>query len=118
MLDPGPLPRIQARTEDVADWTTARPIPVSSSGGRPRLMAGGGRVVVAISLLLWNVLTEAYSRRQFDTAGDDVFRFLVFARIVEPTSKAHTIGVSGEIVSDAPSLRAVFRCALRRHRAP
>lgn len=113
MLDLGPLPRIQARTGDVADWTTAGPMPISSPGGRPRLAAGGGRVVATTSLLLWNVLTEAYARLGFDRVGDDVFRSLVLARIVEPTSKADTIRVLEEIGADAPSLRTVFRCLQR-----
>jgi hypothetical protein len=38
--------------------------------------------------LLWAVLTSAYARLGFDVLGDDGFRAMVLARIVEPTSKA------------------------------
>lgn len=112
-LDLGPLERIPARTEDVADWTTDTPLPVGGSGGRPRAVAGDGRVVATASLLLWDVLAEAYSELGFDKVGDDTFRSLVLARIIEPTSKADTIRVLEEIGAPAPGLRTVFRCLQR-----
>ncbi|BCT77770.1 IS1634 family transposase [Sinomonas cyclohexanicum] len=112
-LDLGPLPRVEVRTEDVADWTAAASLPVAAPGGRPRLVAGGGRVVATASLLLWDVLAQAYSRLGFDVLDDEAFRSLVLARIIEPTSKADTLRVLEEIGVPAPALRTVFRCLER-----
>lgn len=44
-------------------------------------------VVGSTSRVLWAVLEGAYARLGFDTVDDDVFRKLVLARVVEPTSK-------------------------------
>ena len=41
--------------------------------------------------------------------GDETFKRLVLARIIEPTSKADTIRVLGEIGVRAPGLRTIFR---------
>jgi len=63
--------------------------------------------------LLWDVLSGAYSRLGFDALGDETFKALVLARIVEPTSKADTIRVLGELGVPAPSLRTIFRALAR-----
>jgi hypothetical protein len=63
--------------------------------------------------LLWDVLSGAYSRLGFDALGDESFKALVLARIVEPTSKADTIRVLGELGVPAPSLRTIFRALAR-----
>ena len=61
------------------------------------------------SRVLWEVLEKAYSRLGFDTVGNDTFRKLVLARIVEPTSKADTLRVWDELgVPLAPSLSTVW----------
>jgi hypothetical protein len=48
---------------------------------------------------LWDALTCAYDRLGFDRAagGDEVFRQLVLARIVEPTSKLDSLRVLAEV---------------------
>ena len=61
------------------------------------------------SRVLWEVLEAAYARLGFDTVDDDVFRKLVLARVVEPTSKADTIRVLDELGVPAPSLRTIWR---------
>jgi hypothetical protein len=71
------------------------------------------RVVGACSQLLWDVLGDAYGTLGFDAVGDEAFKALVLARIVEPTSKADTIRVLAEVGVPAPSLRTIFR-SLRR----
>lgn len=110
-LDLGSVERTPARVGDVADWTRRGDgsLPVESSLGRPRAVAGGGQVVATSALLLWEVLADAYARLGFDILADDAFRALVLARIIEPTSKADTIRVLGEIGVAAPGLNTVYR---------
>ncbi|WP_443669987.1 IS1634 family transposase [Gordonia alkaliphila] len=85
--------------------------------------AGGTDAIIAAhrSELLWNTLTDAYARLGFDQVGDDTFRTLVAARLVEPTSKLDTIGVVAELGVTAPHLssikRALARCAERDYRS-
>ncbi|HZE14946.1 MAG TPA: IS1634 family transposase [Mycobacterium sp.] len=102
-------------TADVADWTRRSGLlPSEPSGrGRRRVVAGGGRVVGTASLVLWRVLADAYETLGFDAVADETFKALVLGRVAEPTSKADTIRVLGELGVAAPSLRTVFRC-LRR----
>ena len=72
------------------------------------------------SRLLWDVLAGAYQRLGFAAVGDETFERLVLARIIEPTSKADTIRVLGEIGVVAPGLRTIFRsldrCVARDYR--
>ncbi len=65
-------------------------------------------MVATSSLLLWRVLGDAYSHLGFDVLGDEAFRAMVLARIVEPTSKADSLRVLGEIGAPA---RACARCS-------
>ena len=60
---------------------------------------------------LWDALCLAYTRLGFDTAADqdEVFKALVLARVVEPTSKLATIRVLTEIGVGAPGYRTIFR---------
>jgi transposase len=111
-LDLGELAVVPARTSDVADWTAPKSLAVRGGrGGRPALVAGGGRVVGTASLLLWQVLSDVYRRLGFDdVVGDSTFRALVLARVIEPTSKADSVRVIAEIGVDPPSLRTIFRC--------
>lgn len=54
---------------------------------------------------LWDALSRAYDSLGFDEAtdGDDVFRHLVLARIIEPTSKEDSLRVLEEVgVVSAP----------------
>ena len=114
MLDVGPVERAVTRMADVADWTrTAETLPVEPSGGRPRPRVAGGRVAGTASLVLWDLLVDTYARLGFDALGDDTFRALVCARIIEPTSKRDTIRVLGDIGVTAPALNTLYRC-LRR----
>ena len=83
------------------------PAPV---GGAP-----AARVVSASSRLLWQVLADAYARLGFEVLGDDAFRALVLARLIEPTSKADTVRVLEEIGAPAPHVNTLH-AALRRAR--
>jgi hypothetical protein len=114
-LDLGPLERMPTRVGDVADWTGrgAQVLPVEPSTGRPRLVAGGSQVLSTSSLLLWEVLTGAYTRLGFDVLGDEAFRALVLARIIEPSSKADTGRVLSEVGVRAPGLNTIYRSLKR-----
>ena len=115
VLDLGPLERVGSRISDVADWTVEgeQRLAVEAVAGRPRTVAGGGRVLSTSTLLLWEVLTCAYTRLGFDVIGDEVFRALVLARIIEPTFKADTIRVLSEVGVAAPSVNTIYRCLQR-----
>lgn len=74
----------------------------------------GPTVIGSRSRVLWEVLEAAYARLGFDTVGNDTFRKLVLARVVEPTSKADTLRVWDELgVPGAPSLSTVWRTLAR-----
>lgn len=125
-LDLGDLPQVAARVDEIADWTRSKEegqldldVPAASSSspvrgrGRPSVAGGGGRVVATASLTLWRVLEQAYSRLGFDSLGDEAFKALVLARVIEATSKADSRRVLDDIGVWAPSLRTIFR-ALKR----
>ncbi|BDH59423.1 hypothetical protein MTP03_43620 [Tsukamurella sp. PLM1] len=60
---------------------------------------------------LWDALVGAYRLLGFDTAtgGDAVFRDLVLARIIEPTSKLDSLRVLEAVGQDPASYRTVTR---------
>jgi hypothetical protein len=60
---------------------------------------------------LWDALGRAYYSLGFDQAagGDEVFRALVLARIIEPTSKLDSLRVLEEAGVDAVSYRTLTR---------
>ncbi|QGF22342.1 hypothetical protein [Raineyella fluvialis] len=75
MLDLGPVEQAGARLGDVADWTRpADTLSVEPSGGRPRQKVAGGRVSGTASLLLWDLLVEAYGRLGFEAVADATCR--------------------------------------------
>jgi len=117
VLDLGDLPVVPARMDDVADWTAQPTLPLEPAtpmpGGRPPAVAAGGRVVGTSAEVLWKVLTSAYARLGFDVLGDDGFRAMVLARIVEPTAKAEVVRVLEEIGAPAVGLRTLFRSLAR-----
>ena len=60
---------------------------------------------------LWDALSRAFDALGFDAAagGDEVFRQLVLARIIEPTSKADSLRVLAEVGVAAPSYPTLNR---------
>jgi hypothetical protein len=60
---------------------------------------------------LWEALSRAYDALGFDrvAGADDVFRQLVLARIIEPTSKADSLRVLGEVGVPGPSYPTLNR---------
>jgi hypothetical protein len=73
--------------------------------------AGPLRIVSSRMGHLWDALSRAYDALGFAEAagGDAVFRDLVLARIVEPTSKQDSLRVLGEVGIDPMSYRTVMR---------
>jgi Transposase DDE domain len=82
--------------------------------GLEQSAGGGGRpleIVASCSQHLWEALCHAYRVLGFDAAtkGDEVFRDLVAARIIEPTSKADALRVLDETGVDSPAYRTLKR---------
>lgn len=71
--------------------------------------AGQSVITSKSSAVLWHVLSSAYARLGFDALGDEAFKQLVLARIVEPTSKADSLRVLDELGVEHVSLRTMFR---------
>ncbi len=82
--------------------------------GLEQSAGGGGRpleIVASCSQHLWEALCHAYRVLGFDAAteGDEVFRDLVAARIIEPTSKVDALRVLDETGVDSPAYRTLKR---------
>jgi len=75
--------------------------------------AGSGPLEITSSRMghLWDALCRAYDVLGFDEAagGDEVFRQLVLARIIEPTSKEDSVRVIEETGTRAASYRTIKR---------
>jgi transposase len=63
----------------------------------------------AYSAVLWEALSKVYNDIGFGSLGDEVFKQLVLARIIEPTSKLDTIRVLSELGLSAPSNSKIHR---------
>jgi len=70
-------------------------------------------VASTFSGLLWGQLSIWWTRLGFDVIDDEVFKQVVLARIVEPTSKADSIRVMTGLGIAPPSESAIYR-SLRR----
>jgi Transposase DDE domain len=86
-------------------------------GGLPRLSPEqGGPLPILASRMghLWDALEHAYRVLGFEraTGGDEVFRDLVLARIIEPTSKLD----SARVLEEVGVAAAVYRTVTRRLR--
>ena len=68
-------------------------------------------IVASCSQHLWEALCQAYRVLGFDRAleGDEVFRDLVLARIIEPTSKVDSLRVLSETGVEPPACRTLKR---------
>lgn len=101
---------VAARTQSVdgiADWRTGT---LTLSPGVPKgVPVPAGRTVATHSRLLYDVLGGVYDGLGFDTVTDAVFRDLVIARIVEPTSKADAARVLTDLGADTVSYRTIQR---------
>ena len=76
--------------------------------------AGAAAVVEGTSsLILWETLAGLYADLGLEGLGDDAFRALVLARVIEPTSKADTVRVLTEIGVASPHRVTFMRCLKR-----
>ncbi|GAA2197067.1 hypothetical protein GCM10009849_04590 [Sinomonas flava] len=82
--------------------------------GRPAVAAP--RVVGTSSRVLFDVLAEVFDDLGFDALADGVFRDLVIARIVEPTSILDTGRVLGDLGVRAASEKTMRRTLSRAHK--
>ena len=89
----------------------------AAAGPPPRQLVARPRVLKSSSGLLYDALAGVYASLGFTEAvGDDVFRDLVIARIVEPTSLLDVDRVLAELGRTSASL-ATRKRTLRRARA-
>lgn len=86
----------------------------------PGAGSSGAVVTGSAAQVLWEVLTDTYTLLGFDTLGDDAFRSMVLARIIEPASKLATTGILAELGVNAPHrntlMAALGRCQERDYR--
>jgi Transposase DDE domain len=101
---------VAARTQSVdgvADWRSGELIPATSRLiGAP---APPGRTAATHSRLLYDVLGAVYDWLGFDAVDDAVFRDLVIARVVEPTSKVDAARVLADLGAKTLSYRTIQR---------
>ena len=76
---------------------------------------GPGRVVGTDCRLLFEALASLYSDLGFDALGDEVFRDLVIARVVEPTSLLDMGRVLAELGRSSASYSTMRRTLARAH---
>jgi DDE family transposase len=101
------VPARPARIEDVADWRTSTLIPAPAAHkGSP---VGPGRTAATSSRLLYDVLGAVYDWLGFDAVEDPVFRDLVIARIVEPTSKIDSLRILADLGAEPVSYKTIDR---------
>jgi hypothetical protein len=67
------------------------------------------RLTASYSRLLWDALERVYEQVGFGAVKDPVFKQLVLARIIEPTSKLDTIRVLSYLGLDAPTNTDIHR---------
>ena len=96
---------------DVADWRTGTS---TLSAGVPKgAVVAPGRTAATSSRLLYDVIGAIYDWVGFDVVDDAVFRDLVIARIVEPTSKLDSLRVLADLGADMLSYRTIQRHLVR-----
>jgi hypothetical protein len=94
---------------DVADFRQQALIVERSEPAAPAAVMVPGRTVGTTSRLLYDVLAHVYDWLGFDEVDDAVFRDLVIARIVEPTSKLDALRVLGDLGAELVSYKTIDR---------
>ena len=100
---------VSARTQSVSDVADYREAALLKTAASPAAVAPPGRTTGTSSLLLYGVLGAVYDWLGFGVVDDPVFRDLVIARIVEPTSKLDSARVLADLGVKAVSYRSVQR---------
>jgi hypothetical protein len=93
-----------ARLDEVSDWRPPdQQQPVADA------VAGPGRTVATNSRLLYEAIGAVYDALGFDALADVVFKDLVIARVVEPTSKLDSARVLTDLGADTVSYSTIQR---------
>ena len=101
---------VSARTQRVADVADWRRGTLTLSAGVPKgAPVAPGRTAATSSRLLYDVIGGIYDWVGFDVVDDAVFRDLVIARIVEPTSKADAARVLADLGAEPVSYKTIQR---------
>src|SRR6478736_289297 len=101
---------VSARTQRVADVADWRRGTLTLSAGVPKgAPVAPGRTAATSSRLLYDVIGGIYHWVGFDVVDDAVFRDLVIARIVEPTSKADAARVLADLGVEPVSYKTIQR---------
>ena len=100
--------RAQSMT-DVPDFRSERALIAEPAQPTVAPVVPPGRTMGTCSRLLYDVLRGVYDWLGFDVVADSVFRDLVIARIVEPTSKADAERVLTDLGTATVSYRTLAR---------
>lgn len=100
------VPAPIVRVADFADWTTGT---LARPPKAPAAVTGAGRTTGTASRLLYDALGAVFDGLGFGVVEDPVFRDLVIARIVEPTSKADAARVLADLGADPVSYKTIQR---------
>ena len=101
---------VPVRTESVADVADGNTPTLFAPAAKTKTVpAGPGRTTATSSRLLYEAIGTVYHGLGFDALGDEVFRDLVIARIVEPTSKADAARVLKDLGADTVSYSTIQR---------
>ncbi|ORV76757.1 IS1634 family transposase [Mycobacterium gastri] len=103
---------VSARAQSVSDVADYREAALLKTSTSPAAVAPPGRTTGTSSRLLYGVLGAVYDWLGFNVVDDPVFRDLVIARIVEPTSKLD----SGRVLADLGAKTVSYR-SIQRHLA-
>ena len=90
---------VAARAQSMADVPDfrERTLVAAATAPVPAAVAPPGRTAATSSRLLYDVIGAVYDWLGFDAVADAVFRDLVIARIVEPTSKLDSARVLADL---------------------
>lgn len=114
VLDLGITPAVP-KARMVASSTQAGLFSNADAARPSRVMVPRPRVLKTCSALLYDALAGVYSSLGFDVVGDEVFRDLVIARVVEPTSLLDVDRVLAEMGRVSGSLATRKRTLRRAH---
>jgi hypothetical protein len=101
------VPARTQRVADIADWRSGTL--TLSAGVAKGAPVAPGRTAVTSSRLLYDVIGGIYDWVGFDVVDDAVFRDLVIARIVEPTSKVDSLRVLADLGAEPVSYKTIQR---------
>ena len=102
------VPARTQRVDDVADWRTGT-LALPTAGVPKGAAMPSGRTTSTCSQLLYDALGAVYDWLGFDVVDDPVFRDLVIARLVEPTSKADATRVLTDLGVEPVSYKTIQR---------